>query len=171
MGSPSPVWVSLDKVKHKNQWGLKACGMVEGEDQIQTEHSASGDVLLTQRSSLPLFCQLSLKSISALGTSSGAAVKMDGAQGRRWRKRQGRVGFISYSSLQKVIYLILTSHLVCPIRTGNCRVDSNLWLYLQEDLHCKPTHFRLKIHYIAIFTEFQAGWDLIWNLWNKGLFP
>lgn len=122
-------------------------------------------------SSPPLLCQLSLKSISALGTSNGAVVKIDGAQCRRWRKGQGTVGFISYSSHLKVIYLILTSHLVCSVRTGNCHVDSNLWLYLQEDLLCKPTHFRLKIHYIAIFTEFQAGWNLIWNLWNKGLLP
>lgn len=119
----------------------------------------------------PLLCWLSLKSISALGPSNGAVVKIDGAQSRRWRKRQGRGGFILYSSHLKVIYLILTSHLVCSIRTENCHVDSNLWLYLQEDLHCKPTHFRLKIHYIAISTEFQAGWNLIWNLWNKGLLP
>lgn len=140
------------------------------KDQTPTEHSTSADVLVTME--VPVHSSASWAyEVFLLGASSGAVVKMDGAQCRRWRKRQGRVGFISYSSHLKVIYLILTSHLVCSIRTGNCHVDSNLWLYLQEDLHCKPTHFRMKIHYIAIFAEFQTGWDLIWNLWNKGLPP
>lgn len=48
MGSPKPAQVSLDKGKHKNQWALKTCGVAEGEDQIQTEHSTSPDVLVTQ---------------------------------------------------------------------------------------------------------------------------